>query len=476
MSFRTLSRSMPHQFRLVLESFLSRDDLPFVDVLSEEDIQAAFDEEGVAFAEDEKDVYTPQVTLWAFLSQAVFKAEHRSCVAAVARVVVLMASLGRRVSGDTASYCRARARIPDAVIRRLTATMADKCEHACPDDWLWKGRHVYLVDGTTLSMPDTRANQAVWPQPSSQKEGLGFPMIRMVVLMSLATGMVTDMAMGPYAGKETGETALFRQLLDTLRPGDIFVADRYMCSYFMLALAVERGIDAVVRQHQIRKTDFRRGRSLGRRDHLVSWQRPACPEWMDEATYQRMPTSLDVREVHVDVEQSGFRTESLVVVTTLTDAKAYASTEIAALYHKRWMVELDIRAIKITLGMDVLRCKTPEMIRKEIWVGLLAYNLIRKTMLDAASTHKYSPRQLSFAAAMQQIGAGWSAVPLMSEAGKSLLIDTFLHNLSEHRIGDRPDRIEPRAIKRRPKSQRLLTKPRHAAQNDPDLVRGKRSK
>jgi len=364
--------------------------------------------------------------------------------------------------------------LPEVVIERLAIQLANGCETAVPEGWLWYGRHAHLVDGTTVSAPDTPANQAVWPQPSSQKEGLGFPLIRMVVMMSLATGMMTGMAMGPYSGKETGETALFRSLLKGMQRGDLFVADRYMCSYFMTALGLEVGVDAVVRQHQLRTTDFRRGKSLGKGDHLVRWERPARPEWMDEETYERMPEFLDIREIQVHVNQPGFRTESFVVVTTLTDNKTYSSRDIATLYHKRWLVELDIRAIKTTMGMDILRCKSPEMVRKEIWTCLLAYNLIRKAMLEAALAADMSPRELSFASAMEVIGAGWSAVLLSDESRRSLLIDVYLSNLAGYRVGHRPDRIEPRAIKRRPKPHRLLTKPRHAARKDKDLVAGKR--
>jgi hypothetical protein len=225
-------------------------------------------------------------------------------------------------------------------------------------------------------------------------------------------------------GKETGETALFRSLLQNMSRGDIFVADRYLCSYFMIALARERGVDAVVRQHQQRITDFRRGQSLGKEDHLARWRRPERPEWMDVETYEQMPEFLDVRELRVHVHQPGFRTESFVVVTTLTDHQSYSSAEIASLYHKRWLVELDIRAIKVSLGIDVLRCRSPHMVRKEIWASLLAYNLIRKTILEAAYAADVSPRALSFTAAMQAIGAGWTAVLLLDEAGQIRLIDT----------------------------------------------------
>ena len=474
MSFRTFSGGLPRRFRVVQQSFLHRDDLAFAEVLSEQDIQVAFDAAGVSFAQEEGDVYTPSVTLWAFLSQAVFKAEHRSCVAAVARVAVLMAALNRRVSDDTGAYCRARAKLPEVVMERLALQLADGCEETVPSDWLWHRRHIHLVDGTTLSAPDTPANQAAWPQPNTQEKGLGFPLIRMVVLMSLATAMMTGMALGPYAGKETGETALFRGLLKNMSRGDIFVADRYMCSYFMIALARERGVDAVVRQHQQRITDFRRGESLGKEDHLARWRRPARPEWMDVETYEQMPEFLDVRELRVHVHQPGFRTEAFIVVTTLTDHQTYSSQEIASLYHKRWLVELDIRAIKISLGIDVLRCRSPHMVRKEIWSCLLAYNLIRKTILEAAYAADVSPRELSFTAAMQAIGAGWTAVLLLDEAGQTRLIDLYLDNLVGYQVGHRPNRIEPRAIKRRPKPHRLLTKPRAAARLDKNLVAGRR--
>lgn len=475
MSFRIFPSGLPRRFRVVQQSFWHRDGLAFAEVLSEQDIQAAFDQEGVSFAPEEGDVYTPSVTLWAFLSQAVFKAEHRSCVAAVARVAVLMAALGRRVSPDTGAYCRARAKLPEVVLERLAVQVADRCEATAPAAWLWHQRHAHLVDGTTLSAADTPANQAAWPQPATQQKGLGFPLIRMVVLLSLATALITGMALGPCAGKETGETALFRRLLERMQRGDIFVADRYLCSYFMIALARERGVDAVVRLHQRRSADFRRGQSLGKEDHLVRWRRPARPDWMDVETYEQMPEFLDVREVGVHVHQRGFRTESLVVVTTLTDHHTYSSQDIAALYHKRWMVELDIRAIKTSMGLDVLRCRSPHMVRNEIWAGLLAYNLIRKAILEAAFAAGVSPRELSFTAAMQAIAAGWTAVLLLDEAGQTRLIELYLRNLAGYHVGHRPNRIEPRAIKRRPKPQRWLNKPRDAARRDKRLVAGKQS-
>jgi len=452
---------------LVLVSFLQRPGLPFADALSEEAIRRAFDDEDASFADDEDTVYTPAITLWAFLSQVLFKGEQRSCVAAVARVGVLLVALERGpCSNNTGAYCRARGKLSEKVIRKLALDVAEGCERRLDARWLWHGRHVFLVDGTTVSMPDTPENQEVYPQAGTQREGLGFPVARAVVLMSLATGMLTGMAMGPYAGKKTGETALLRQLLNGFERGDILLGDRYYCSYFMIALLMEWGIDFVTRVHQLRTVDFRRGRRLGKGDHVVHWHRPDKPKWMDQPTYDRMPRSIEIRQVRVHVGQPGFRTESFVVVTTLTDSAAYATDDIAELYHRRWLAELDIRAIKITLGMDVLRCKTPEMVRREMWTCLLAYNLIRQALLQSATASGIPPRRLSFTAAMQSIAASWLVIALSNDAAATSLIEAALTNLTDHRVGGRPGRVEPRAVKRRPKPQDLLMKPRAEARAD----------
>jgi len=275
--------------------------------------------------------------------------------------------------------------------------------------------------------------------------------------------MVADIAVGPYAGKETGETALLRQLLERFEPGAILLADRYFCSYFMIALLIERDVDFVTRVHQRRPVDFRRGRRLGKEDHLVEWQRPVRPSWMDQATYERMPKSIQVRELQVHVDQPGYRTDSFTVVTTLTDAEEYTRDDIAELYHYRWMAELDIRAIKETMNMDILRCKTPLMVRKEMWTCLLAYNLIRRTMLESALKSNRSPRTLSFAAAMQSVASSWQVILLSNDTIAERMVKAELQNMAGHIVGNRPGRVEPRAVKRRPKPHALLTKPREQA-------------
>jgi hypothetical protein len=535
-SFSTSAGSVLKRFDFVLASLLQKPGLPFADALSEETIQAAFDQEGASFGQEADAVYTPALTLWAFLSQVFFKDEQRSCAAAVARIIVLLVSLRQKPCSDnTGAYCRARAKLPEAAFRRLVYQVADGCEDTLPEEWRWKSRRTHLVDGCTVSMPDTPENQAVYPQPNSQQEGVGFPLARLVVMLSLVTGMLNALAIGPYSGKETGETALFRQLLDRLREGDVVVADCYFCSYFMICLLLERGVDLVSRLHQCRTADFRRGQRLGPGDHIVEWPRPPCPEWMDEATYARMPVSLRIREVEVAVPQPGSRVSVFVVATTLLDAQEYTRTDLAELYRERWLAELDIRAIKCSLGMDVLRCKTPEMVHKEIWACLLAYNLIRQTMLQAAyesgcslrclegepvpadgacaaargsndsprgveqdrvtaadtgarerepnrsprrlekeptatreigaatQEPERSPRQLSFTAAMQKLAASWVSAPSFTEGMADELRRVNYKHLPKHRVGHRPNRVEPRAIKRRPKPHKLLTQRRAEA-------------
>ena len=461
MSFYAPQRGMP-RFRHILSSFLQHDSLHFADVLPEETITAAFADAN--FAQGEDDVYTPAVTLWAFLSQVLHLGAMRSCTAAVARVIVLLTVLGRKPCSDnTSAYCRARAKLSVPVLARLTTDLAHACERQLPKQWLWKGHHVKLADGATVTMADTPDNQKAFPQPRSQAKGLGFPMIRLVVLVSLATAMVSGMALGPYQGKRTGETALLRELFGHFDSGDILLADRYYCSYFMIALLQTLNVAVVSRLHQRRHYDFSSGRQLGSGDHVVYWSKPQRPSWMDQDTYEQMPESLEVREVQVQVKQPGFRTQSLVVVTTLLAAEYYTQDDIAELYHRRWLLELDIRSLKVTMGMDELRCQSPDMVRREIWTCLLAYNLIRKTMLEAARKSKLSPRQLSFTAALQKIVAAWAITATADEPLLLSLLETLLGDMAKNKVGDRPNRVEPRKVKRRPKPHPLLMESREQA-------------
>lgn len=460
MSFYQLLRSFPH-----LPS------LPFANLLSEDEVQRVAREAGLDLeTESNSDTkYTISITLWAFLSQVLFAGAQRSCAAAVARVVTLCIALNREPpSADTGTYCRACQRLPLPLIQKLAHHIADSAEQQTPTEWLWKNRHVYLADGTTVSTPDTSPLQNQYPQPTAQKPGLGFPIIRMVVLMSLATAMVAGWELGPYEGKETGETALFRKLFDRLHPGDIVLADRYYCSYFLIALIQELKMDVVMRLHHCRTADFRRGTRLGSGDHIVTWYRPAKPEWMNQEIYDRIPERLEMRELSVQVSQPGFRTESLIVVTTLRDVNLYTKEDVSELYHKRWLIELDIRSLKVSLNLDILRTKSPKMARKEIAAAMLAYNLLRQSLMQAAwqRPKRLSPRQLSFTAALQSTASVYGLLPTWDGERSEQLIASQLQLIGTHVIGDRPGRTEPRANKRRPKILALLTKPRAEARKE----------
>jgi putative transposase len=449
-------------FEQALASFLHDEGLPFAGVLPPHVVDQAFADAGVAYGATKKSVFTPALTLWAFLSQVL--EEDKSCRAAVTRVLALRLTSGQAsCSTDTAAYCRARAKLPAPVLQRLTVRAGCTLEEQVPQDWLWHGKHVTLVDGTTLTLADTPENQAAYPQLPSQEPGVGFPILRMVVLLSLATACLLGMALAPYEGKETGETALLRRLLADLNPGGILLADRYYCSYWLVALALARGVDVVFRMHQLRDYDFRRGQRLGPDDHVVTWHRPDRPDWMDAATYATIPSTLTVRELRVAIATPGCRTSEIVVATTLTDDTDYAKDEIGDLYHDRWHVEPDIRAIKQSLHMEHLRCLTPFMVEKEIWVHFLGYNLIRKASCQAALLQDVHPREVSFTATKQSLNAVRNQLTLASAAERLWQGELLLWEVGKERVGNRPDRHEPRVVKRRPKQYKHLREPRAQA-------------
>jgi hypothetical protein len=442
-----------------VKSLHETDILPFHEILGAKMVNAALASAGVTFKQR---IYTPFVTLCMFLSQ-VLDPDH-SCRAAVARLIVWLALNDREpCSSDSGSYSDARHRLPLGVIIELVHQTARKIDADASNQWLWKDRKVSLIDGTTVSMPDTPENQQAFPQANTQKPGLGFPVARLVALISLATGVVRDLAVGPYKGKETGETALFRGLLDGLEPGEIVLGDRCFASYFMIAALIQRGVDCLFRMHQRRKFDFHRGRRLGSEDHVVTWTKPECPEWMDEETYAQIPKELEIRELRFKVNRSGFRVNELVLVTTMLDGAQYTKEDLASLFLERWNIELDLRSIKDVLQMDVLRCMSPEMVEKEVWMHLLAYNLIRGVMAEAAKSHDKQPRRLSFKGALQTMAAFESALRSATPEMRDYLVQVMLKAIKEHQVGDRPGRVEPRANKRRPKSQDYLTEPRKQA-------------
>ena len=396
--------------------------------------------------------FPPTETLSMFLSQAL--SADRSCQKAVDEAAIKRLAAGLApCSTHTGAFCRARMRLPMEMVRTLAGYVGLWVAGHAPNAWHWRGRPVRLVDGTTVTMPDTPANQAAYPQPRSQKPGLGFPLCRLVGLVCLGSGALLNAAIGRYRGKGGDEQSLLRSILDTLKRGDLLLGDAFYATYFLLCALRERGIDAVFEQHGSRRrtTDFRRGQRLGERDHLIVLSKPVIkPDWMSQADYDQAPQSLTVRELH---------TGGKTLVTTLLCPKQTSKADLKLLYRSRWNVELDLRNIKTTLGMERLSCQTPEMATKEIWVYLLAYNLIRLMMAQAALTARRLPRQISFKHTVQ-IWIGWAQHP-------NCIDDDKLHGLfvliAQQQVGKRPDRVEPRALKRRPKPYPLLTKPRATA-------------
>jgi hypothetical protein len=436
-------------------------DLGLEGVLPEATIKQVLREEGGTW---KSIVYTPWVTFWAFFWQML--SPDRSCRSALKRWSAWMGLRGQKLDDeDTSPYCKARARLPESALKRLMRLVGLKSHQQAPEEWRWCSRRVKVVDGSTAIMADTLANQKAYPQIPSQKPGLGFPILRFVVVFCLATGSALELAMGQYQGKQTGENALFRSLWDdAFEPDDVVLGDRYYCSYFDIAMLKQRGVDSVFRLHQRRPCDFRRGRRLGKEDQIVEWLRPKRPDWMSEDIYNTIPETMEIRQVRIHVGKPGFRTRVVDLATTLLDPELYTKSDLGMLFRQRWHAELDLRSIKIVLGMDMLRCKTPEMVRKEIWMTLLGYNVIRALMVAASQEHGRDPRQVSFKGALQTLQEFAVGLREGTLQQRRWLWTILLSSIADDAVGYRPDRVEPRARKRRPKQYPLLTKPRRQAQ------------
>lgn len=398
-------------------------------------------------------LFPPTETLSMFLAQVM--SADGSC-----RHIVNQAATQRLLGGlplcstSTGGYCRARERLPLSMVRALAQQTGAYVAAQWPKGERWRGRPVRLVDGTTVTMPDTPANQAAYPQQRNQKPGLGFPICRIVGVTCLATGALLDAAISRYQGKGAHEQALLRELLDNFEPGDVMLGDALYATYFLLASLQARGIDAVFEQHGSRRrsTNFGTGKRLGAKDHLIELDKPKKrPHWMTPAQYAAAPDRLTVRE---------FKAGSKIMVTTLCQHRQAPKHELKALYDRRWHIELDFRQIKTTLRMERLSCRTPAMNEKEMWVCLLAYNLIRWLMAESAAAADVQSRQLSFKHTLQ-LWLAWR------QLGHRCLDAESAHQMrlfvAQGQVPYRPGRSEPRAIKRRPKPFPLLTKPRPEA-------------
>jgi hypothetical protein len=459
MSFSNQGR-FHQQVRFLRRQFLQDGELPFSDVLSEGTVTQALKALNVAWLDR---VYSPLVTLWVFLGQ-VLSADH-SCRSAVARLIAHRVSQGQSpCSAETGAYCQARKRLPEQFFSTVACLVGRALEAKVDRRWLWKGRRVYMFDGTTVTMPDTSENQQAYPQVYNQKPGLGFPIARVGAITSLSCGAIISLGFCRYAGKGEGEVSLLRRLWDVLRAGDVLLADRLIANWTNILLLQERGVEFVSRVNKAnRKPDFRRGKRLGNDDHIVRWFKPTSIRSLDWQTYKLLPEYITVREARIRVEQSGFRTKVVVVVTTLLDPRQTTQEDLATLYRERWNNELDLRSIKSTMQMGDLRCKTPELVRKEVWTHVLAYNLIRTIIAQAASRHDIQPRSISFKGTIQTLEAFQPLIAFRGERSavhRMAIYQQLLDAVATHQVADRPDRFEPRVKKHRRNHYGWLTKPR----------------
>jgi hypothetical protein len=363
-------------------------------------------------------------------------------------------------SPQTAGYCKARAKLPEKSLTTIFKHLSQRCEGNAHEGTLWKGRNVKIIDGTTISMPDTPANQAQYPQPSSQKPGCGFPLMHVVGLFSLASGALLQFAKGNI---HIHETLLFRRLWEFLEKHDILLADRGFCSYFALAELKKRGIDSVIRLNQTRKTDMTKGKKLGPNDRLQIWVKPSkLPKAISQEEFANTPDTITLRVVQIHLAAKGFRTTSCLIVTTLLDPELYPVEALGELYYQRWTIELHFRELKTFLGMEILRCRSPHMITRELLMHLIAYNVIRHVMQSASLTNHKPLASISFKGSLDTI-RHWA--PILAAAHtrprkQRLLLQEMLHLIASDPVPERPNRSEPRAKKRRSKNYHLLTKPR----------------
>ena len=440
----------------VRDRFARDQGLPFAESLSQASILDALERHGVTFRDR---IFSPVTTIWGFLGQVL--SDDHSCRDAVSRVLAHRAASGLEpCSPNPASYCDARSRLPTAVLRTLAKNTARQLQDGIPGAWKWHGRNVFIADGSHVSMPDTPENQEAYPQPTVQQEGIGFPLARLAVLLSLATGACHDLAIAPYAGKGTGETSLLRRMYDSLSPRDVVLADALFDNYFVACELRQRGIELVVRIQAERVGS--QTLLSGPEGDTITWPKPNKPRGMTGEQYRGYPQSLRMRQVSVDAHDKDNRAERFKVATTILDA-SIGGAQIGQLYERRWSGELDIRAIKSTMKMDILRCKSPEMVEKEIWVHLLAYNLLRTVMAVAATESKVEPRKISFKGAKQILTAFAPKLEAALPEQRVGLVAAMLKALGYHRVGNRLGRWEPRARKRRPKPTKRLNQPRHVA-------------
>jgi hypothetical protein len=447
---------MPNRVEILKQFFANSVGLPFEELLPESTIIEILEAQKLKYRNR---LFNPIVTLWAFLSQVLDT--DKSLQNAVSRIIAWLAAAGEAIpTTDTGGYAKARKRLPEKFLLRLLGKTGQGLEDKTQAEDLWCGRHVKLCDGSSVLMSDTPKNQAEYPQHTNQAPGCGFPIAKIVVMFSLATGAALEVLIAPF---RTGEVTLARQLYAKLVPGDVVLADRAFGSYVDLVLVQQYSADGVFRKHQSRKSDFRRGKKLGIGDHIVTWSKPKRrPPGMSQEAFVQLPAQLIVREVHLLIRKQGFRPKEIIVVTTLVDAKVYSKGKLAQLYQWRWQVEVDLRYVKTTLGMEMLRGKTPQMVRKEIYVHLIAYNLLRSVMWQAGKQAGVCPVRISLQGTRQHLSNFCTQLSQVGAKKRFQLYNTLLSVVTDKLLPERPYRYEPRLKKQRPKPYGWMQQPRDA--------------
>ena len=403
-------------------------------------------------------IYTVRRTFFGFLFQ-VLKPDS-SCREVVRQILALCAlHTDDSSSPGTSAYCQARLRLPWDILPRLRCALAARANHA---HQLWKGFCVKVVDGTGISLPDTQKNQRAYPQSGEQKPGCGFPLLKLVGVFSLATGALLDYAKG---NKHQHELGLLQRLLDTFKAGDLVLADRGFSTYALMALLWLRNVQSLFRLHHARRRDFRQGKRLGNNDRLLVWTKPCNwqkPRFIPKWLWRGLPQKLSVRMVRFTLAVPGYRTQSVILITTLLDPVRYPAAELAKLYARRWRIELWFRDIKTSMGMETLHCLSPKMVHKELEMFFIAYNAIRCLMAQAAEIHGVPIERLSFKGTVDSVRQFSAAIAqARSRKKKNRLIARLLELIAADQVPERPGRREPRAVKRRPKPFQKLNRPRH---------------
>ena len=403
-------------------------------------------------------LFTLRLTCECFLWQML---KPRTACREVVRQVQALACLQGKGSVDenTSAYSQARQRLPQECLERILAATAKAAEQRASASPRLQGRPVKVVDGSSVQLPDSTANQKTYPQPSGQKPGCGFPVLKLVVLFSLASGALLDVVLGNL---HQHDLRLFQRLWEVLQAGDILLGDRAYSDYVTLARLPRQGVDVVARLHQRRKVDFRRAKRLGHHDGVFVWRKGCMQSTiLTPKQWAALPEEIQVRILRFTAACRGFRTQQITLVTTLLDAKLYPAAELIALFLRRWRIELCLRDVKTTLGLEQLRCQSPAMVRKELLAGLIAHNLVRCVMAASAQAHSAELERLSFKGAVDALRQ-YSAVLAQARTKglKRKLWQDLLHSLAADLVPLRPGRTEPRAVKHRPKPFPLLNRPR----------------